>query len=105
MAGKKGSLHHNWENQTHVVECKEAYTAFNGNCKKAARHLQMTHQHLSWIWKRAGLKPMGTSWQPVEESPELKLKLIEHGNVSRAARELGINRNRAIRIIRKFKYA
>jgi transcriptional regulator with GAF, ATPase, and Fis domain len=104
MAGVKGSLHKDWENQKHIMECIQAYHDFGGNCKKAARHLMMTHQHLHWIWKRAGMKPKGTSWAPINENLELKAKVIEHGNISRAARELGMSRNRANRIIKKFNY-
>ncbi len=104
MAGKKGALHSGWEDQAYVKECKDAYQKFQGNCRRAAKHLSMTPQQLSWVWKRAGLKPSGTSWLPIDKNPALESKLIEHGNVSRAALEVGINRNRAIRIINKYGY-
>lgn len=104
MAGKKGARHKNWELQKHVIECKEAYYNHDGNCKRAARALVMTHQQLGGIWKRLGLKPKGTSWEPIAPLPELQEKMREHGNVARAAREIGISRGRAYNIIGRFGY-
>lgn len=104
MAGKKGSLHKDWEKQTHIIECVEAYDTFEGNCKKAAKVLIMKPQHLSWIWNRAGLKPKGMGKPPIIKNIEL-IKLFEqHGNCSKAARELGIDRNKARRCLVKFGY-
>lgn len=60
MAGKKGALHSGWIDRKHVQECVKAYEECGGNCKRAARKLLMTHQHLRWIWLRAGLKPSGS---------------------------------------------
>jgi transposase-like protein len=68
MAGKKGSSHSGWEDRFHIKECIEAYKTHQGNCKRAARHLQMTHQYLRWVWIRAGLKPKGTSKRYICES-------------------------------------
>jgi Mor family transcriptional regulator len=67
MAGKKGSLHSGWEDKVHVKECLEAYITYQGNCKKAARHLEMTHQYLRWIWIRAGLKPKGSRAREISQ--------------------------------------
>jgi hypothetical protein len=67
VAGKKGSLHLGWEEKIHVKECLEAYVTYEGNCKKAARHLVMTHQYLRWIWVRAGLKPKGSRARKISQ--------------------------------------
>lgn len=71
MAGKKGSLHIGWKDRVHVKECLEAYITYHGNCKKAARFLEMTHQYLRWIWIRAGLKPKGS------RSREISKEILE----------------------------
>lgn len=82
MAGKKGSLHTGWEDRVHVKECLDAYVTYKGNCKKAARFLEMTHQYLRWIWVRAGLKPKGNRSRYISEDI---LKECSNGSIRSVA--------------------
>lgn len=60
MAGKKGSVHRGWESREHISRYLAAFFEHDGNCRRAAKALDVTHQQLRWVWVRAGLQPRGT---------------------------------------------